>query len=76
MEKVYSVDSLFEYSKLSVSGDGIRYLQNGNTLREKDFKENVGNISEDEKVLVYDENNNFRAIYQKKGKEFKVFRMF
>lgn len=76
MEKVYSVDSLFEYSKLSVSGDGIRYLQNGNTLREKDFKENAGNISEDEKVLVYDENNNFRAIYQKKGKEFKVFRMF
>ena len=76
MEKVYSVDSLFDYSKLSVSGDGIKYLQNGNTLRTKDFKENAGNISEDERVLVYDENNNFRAIYQKKGKEFKVFRMF
>mgnify|MGYP000003513340 FL=1 len=76
MEKVYSVDALFDYSKLSVSGDGIRYLQNGNTLRDKDFKENAGNILEDEKVLIYDENNNFRAIYQKKGKEFKVFRMF
>ena len=23
------------------------------------------------KVLIYDENNNFRAIYQKKGKEFE-----
>ena len=45
-------------------------------MREKDFKENAGNISESERVLVYDENNNFRAIYQKNGKEFKVFKMF
>ena len=45
-------------------------------MREKDFIENAGNISEDEKVLVYDENNNFRAIYQKKGKEFRYSECF
>lgn len=75
-EKVYTVDSLFDYKRLNVAGDGIRYLQNGNTLKAKDFKQDVSDISDEEKVLVYDENDDFRAIYQKRGREFKVYKMF
>lgn len=75
-EKVYSVDSLFDYSKVNVAGDGIRYLQNGNTLKAKDFKQDVSGIKQDEKILVYDENNNFKAVYQKNENDFKVFKMF
>ena len=75
-EKVYSVDSLFDYSKVNVAGDGIRYLQNGNTLKAKDFKQDVSGIKQDEKILVYDENNNFKAVYQKNENDFKVFNMF
>lgn len=75
-EKVYSVDSLFDYSKANVAGDGIRYLQNGNTLKAKDFKQDVSGIKQDEKILVYDENNNFKAVYQKNENDFKVFKMF
>ncbi len=75
-EKVYSVDSLFDYLKVNVAGDGIRYLQNGNTLKAKDFKQDVSGIKQDEKILVYDENNYFKAVYQKKENDFKVFKMF
>lgn len=75
-EKVYTVDSLFDYKRLNVAGDGIRYLQNGNTLKAKDFKQDVSDISDEEKVLVYDENDDFRAIYQKRGREFKVYKIF
>ena len=28
------------------------------------------------KILVYDENNNFKAVYQKNENDFKVFKMF
>ncbi len=76
MEKVYSVDSLFDYLKLNVADDGVKYLQNGNTLKTKDFKQDTSDVQDDEKVLVYDENDDFRAIYQKKGREFKVYKMF
>lgn len=75
-EKVCTVDSLFDYKRLNVAGDGIRYLQNGNTLKAKDFKQDVSDISDEEKVLVYDENDDFRAIYQKRGRELKVYKMF
>lgn len=75
-EKVYSVDSLFSYNKVNVAGDGIRYLQNGNTLKAKDFKQDVSEIGQEEKLLVYDENNDFKAIYIKKADDFKVFKMF
>lgn len=75
-EKIYNVDSLFDYTKLNVAGDGIRYLKNGNTLRAKDLKQNISDIKQEDKVLVYDENDNFKAIYQKIGKVFKVYKMF
>lgn len=75
-EKVYSVDSLFSYKKVNVAGDGIRYLQNGNTLKAKDFMQDVSEIEQEEKLLVYDENNDFKAIYIKKADDFKVFKMF
>ena len=59
-----------------MAGDWISYLQNGNTLNVKDFKQDVSGIKQDEKILVYDENNNFKAVYQKNENDFKVFKMF
>lgn len=75
-DKVYRVDSLFEYKKVNVAGAGIRYLQNGNTLKEKEFKQDTSDVNQEEKILVYDENNVFKAIYQKRGNEFRVYKMF
>lgn len=72
-----TVDSLFsEYRKLHIKREFASYLANGNTLADKMFCEENIAAEIGENLLVYDENNVFKAIYKREAKEYKVNKMF
>lgn len=77
-EKIITVDSLFpDYPKLYVNESGAKYLSNGNSLKKEDFLDSDNlKVKEGQKVLVYDENRCFKAIYVLNGREYKVKKMF
>ena len=76
-EITMQVDALFDnYRSLHIKQEYASYLANGNTLSEKMFRENDILPKINEKFLIYDENNLFKAIYKKNKYEFKVEKMF
>ena len=76
-EITMQVDALFDnYRSLHIKQEYASYLANGNTLAEKMFRENDILPKINEKFLIYDENNLFKAIYKKNKYEFKVEKMF
>ncbi len=75
-EKLISVDTLFAYQKFYIKEECAAYLRNGNSLGLTMFTTPTDSIKSDEKILVYDENNKFKAIYYRNKKEFKVYKMF
>lgn len=77
------VDKLFNsYPKVYIKQEFASYLANGNVLSENMFKEADEDISINlhetllGSVLVYDENENFKAIYKKEAGRLKVEKMF
>ncbi|MCH5267425.1 MAG: tRNA pseudouridine(55) synthase TruB [Lachnospiraceae bacterium] len=70
------VDSLFPiYSRMQIQGAvGEKFLANGNPLS-PDMLCPINEISSD-RVLVYDAKDRFRAIYEKRGKLYRVVKMF
>lgn len=90
-EFVHSVDSLFpSYPRLQIRDPFCAKLANGNPLlpqflrqmksekeqMQKTAKESCAGLSEGDNILVYDENGKFKAVYQKRDRDFRVYKMF
>lgn len=74
-----SPDKLFKgYDRFQIKDKFVSYLANGNKLSEKMLypltkeKETVNG----DKILVYDKNGAFKAIYERETEEYKVNKMF
>lgn len=77
LEKVVSVDSLFEnYPHLQVKEPYVRKLMNGNILKRSQLVPADEKISEGQSCLVYDDKGVFRAVYRRTGSDFVVIKMF
>jgi len=75
-EIITPVDEFFsDLGKAWVKEDAFKYLENGNCIQIKDFSKTEirGN---DEKLRIYSPNNDFYGVYEKKGKQYKPFKMF
>lgn len=73
---VTPVDDFFaEYGRGIVKEDALKYLQNGNSLKNSDFSEKEFKDS-DEKLRVYDENGVFYGVYEKSKDGYKPYKMF
>ncbi len=79
-ELLLPVDSVFEgLPKVRIKEESFRLLQNGNRLVEENFEEKTTFLSgDDRRLLVYDPNGRFYAVYQynEDTKDFKVLKMF
>lgn len=89
-EKIIAIDEMFtHYPAMQIASKEAHYLANGNKLFQKQLKPFIKEQEETEKgtekeackeqeerYRIYDENGHFRAIYQKKGKEYQVVKMF
>lgn len=89
-QKVISIDTMFtQYPAMQIEDGQAHYLANGNKLSEKQLKpftrdqqelsktlDAAGKKEQEEWYRIYDEKGHFRAIYQKKGKEYQVVKMF
>lgn len=90
-EFVHSVDSLFpSYPRLQIRDKFNAKLSNGNPLlpqflkqmesekgqMQKTAQDSCAGLSEGDNILVYDENGTFKAVYQKRDRDFRVYKMF
>lgn len=88
LEKYFMpVDALFpEYKKSRIKEEYASFLSNGNRLGENMLyyesprldaaRNDDGVLCNGEKVLVYDENGKFKAIYERDGNAYKCGKMF
>ena len=77
-DSIISIDALFpDYRKLQIQQRFAGKLQNGNLLKPDFFEPPVfQELADGEKVLLYDENGQFKAVYQSKGTDLFVVKMF
>lgn len=77
-ERLYTVDSLFlDYPRLYIRQEYTKKLENGNSLSWQYFSGmETDRYPVGAKVLVYNANGKFKAIYQNTGTEYKVIKMF
>lgn len=79
--RMISIDALFsDYAKYQIDHTGISLLHNGNRLPVESL-DLIGDVAKQtpgvgEQILVYDENGNFKAIYEFSGNDYKVIKMF
>lgn len=73
-----SVDALFPaYPKMRIQGaEGEKLLANGNPLPSQALTPISGEVGEIDRLLVYDAQGAFRAIYEKKDRLYRVVKMF
>ena len=88
-KKMIPIDRMFlQYPAMQIESGMAHYLANGNQLYDKQLKPFIKDNEELQKTVeatrkevqeryrIYDENGQFRAIYQKKGREYHVVKMF
>ena len=88
-KKMIPIDRMFlQYPAMQIESGMAHYLANGNQLYDKQLKPFIKDNEELQKAVeatrkevqeryrIYDENGQFRAIYQKKGREYHVVKMF
>ena len=77
-DSIISIDALFpDYQKLQIQEKFAGKLQNGNLLKPAFLKHPAPHgLADGEKVLLYDENGQFKAVYQSKGEDLLVVKMF
>lgn len=80
LDRIWQVDSLFpKWCKGQVTEVTKSLLANGNRLPENGIQWTVGKpekIVRNEQILVYDEQGQFKAIYEYTGRDYKVVKMF
>lgn len=77
-QNIISIDALFpDYRKLQIQEKFAGKLKNGNLLK-PGFLDPAAphGLADGEKVLLYDENGQFKAIYQSNGTDLFVVKMF
>lgn len=79
--KLIPVDSLFpEYPRKQILPEFGKHLFNGNILKENYLRDlgSGGHMEEKpgEKVLVYDQEGEFKAVYRRQKKDYAVVKMF
>lgn len=63
-EMILPIDGMFKnYPEVTVSGEAVRYLQNGNAVRRESCV-GLPDVAEGDRVRMYDEDHRFYAIYQ------------
>lgn len=72
---VVPVDSMFDYDKIIMVETYDKYLYNGNTFS-KEHCRPLGNQTGTPEVLVYDSQEQFKAIYKREGELLKSVKMF
>lgn len=77
-KRVWQVDTLFpQYTKMQIRREFAPKLANGNPLLpEQLICQHSSGESVTEQILVYDEVGQFKAVYQKSGHWYKVYKMF
>lgn len=79
-ELFYSVDSLFpDYPKGQIKQKFAPKLANGNPLLPEFLQEHSETeriLSPGDNILIYDENGDFKAVYQKGETDLRVYKMF
>lgn len=68
-EYMVSPDSLFDYEKMTVEGETLKKVLNGNAVK-------VNNLTDDQKYKVYDNKGTFLCISRAEEGELKVEKMF
>jgi len=75
-EIVTPVDSFFaDYGKGVVRDDALKYLINGNVLDNSEFLQKDF-LESDARIRVYDSKGVFYGVYEKKGNQYKPYKMF
>lgn len=76
--KILSVDALFPaYPRMQILPEYSKKLSNGNKLEDRDLKTFApGGEKKGSRVLVYDQNGKFKAIYNREQENYVVVKMF
>ncbi len=76
-QQLVSVDSLFEgYAKVQVKESCVKKLANGNILKQSFLIPKTAFPEDGSDCLVYDTDENFRAVYRRSGSDYTVIKMF
>lgn len=76
-QQLVSVDSLFEgYAKVQVKESCVKKLANGNILKQSFLIPKTVFPEDGSDCLVYDTDENFRAVYRRSGSDYTVIKMF
>lgn len=80
-EKLLKIDEMFSYKKIYLKLAAANAVKNGNGFYKSDIlwtSDLMEDVKDNERVLVYDEEKHFIAIYEYKGtqKFFKIVKMF
>lgn len=77
-KRICQVDTLFpQYTKMQIQEEFASKLANGNPLLPEHLScRNSSGEPVTERILVYDEIGQFKAVYQKNGRWYKVHKMF
>lgn len=73
---IIPTDTVFkEYAGAMLTGELLRRAKNGNSLEANEIK-NMISEGDKKRLRLYDENNNFFALFSLKDKEYRVDKMF